>query len=46
MSDGDGRNKSHNVFKAALPWFKSSGYRVWLKPYSAASTTAADSLVN
>jgi predicted RNase H-related nuclease YkuK (DUF458 family) len=46
MEDGDGRNRSHNVFKSALPWFKSSGYRVWCKPYSAASTTAADSLVN
>ena len=41
----DGRNKSHNVYKSVIPWFKSSGYRVWCKPYSHASTSAADLLV-
>lgn len=45
MQDGDGKNHSYSVFKVVLPWFKSSGYRVYCKPYSAASTTAADSLV-
>jgi predicted RNase H-related nuclease YkuK (DUF458 family) len=45
ISFGDGKFKSHNVFKAAVPWFKSSGYRVWCKPYSSASTTAADMLL-
>lgn len=42
---GKGRNKSHNVFKAVVPWFKSSGYRVWCKPYSPASSSMADNLV-
>lgn len=46
IDTGDnGQNKSHNVFKATVPWFKSSGYRVWCKPYSHASTSAADLLL-
>jgi predicted RNase H-related nuclease YkuK (DUF458 family) len=43
--DDNGKNKSHNVFKIAVPWFKSAGYRVFCKPYSHASTSAADLLV-
>ena len=45
ISFGDGKFKSHQAFKAAVPWFKSSGYRVWCKPYSHASTSAADILL-
>lgn len=45
MNDGMGKNKSHNVFKTVVPWLKSSGYRVFCKPYSHASTSAADLLV-
>jgi predicted RNase H-related nuclease YkuK (DUF458 family) len=44
VQHGDGHYKSHNVFKAAAPWFKSNNYRVWCKPYSHASTSAADAL--
>lgn len=45
MEDGDGKNRSYAVFKAVMPWLKSCGYRVWSKPYSSASTTAADALI-
>lgn len=45
LQDGNGQNKSFNVTQSAIPWLKSNGYRVWCKPYSPASTSAADSLV-
>jgi predicted RNase H-related nuclease YkuK (DUF458 family) len=44
-SRGYSRNKSNLSYKTHVPWIRSSGYRVWVKPYSPASTGAADLLL-
>jgi predicted RNase H-related nuclease YkuK (DUF458 family) len=42
---GMSRNKSHAAYKAYVPWLRGMGFRVWAKPLSFASTTAADLLL-
>jgi len=41
----DSRNKSYKAFKAATPWLRSQGFRVWSKPNAFAATSAADLLL-
>lgn len=38
-------NKSNQTYKSFVPWLRSIGYRVWVKPMSFASTSAADLLL-
>lgn len=38
-------NKSYTAFKAATPWLRSLGFRVWTKPNSPAASSAADLLL-
>lgn len=41
----DSRNKSYKAFKTATPWLRGLGFRVWNKPNSPASSSAADLLL-
>lgn len=41
----DSRNKSYAAFKAATPWLRGQGFRVWNKPNSPAASSAADLLL-
>jgi predicted RNase H-related nuclease YkuK (DUF458 family) len=38
-------NKSNVAYKSFVPWIRSLGYRVWVKPLAHASTSAADLLL-
>jgi predicted RNase H-related nuclease YkuK (DUF458 family) len=38
-------NKSNMAYKSFVPWIRSLGYRVWVKPLAHASTSAADLLL-
>jgi predicted RNase H-related nuclease YkuK (DUF458 family) len=38
-------NKSNAAYKSFVPWIRSLGYRVWVKPLAHASTSAADLLL-
>jgi predicted RNase H-related nuclease YkuK (DUF458 family) len=42
---GNGKNRSYPAYKALVPWLRGSGFRVWVKPLSFASSSAADLLV-
>lgn len=42
---GNGKNRSYPAYKALVPWLRGSGWRVWVKPLSHASSSAADLLV-
>lgn len=44
-SRGYSLNKSNQTYKSYVPWLRSIGYRVWVKPLSFASTSAADLLL-
>jgi predicted RNase H-related nuclease YkuK (DUF458 family) len=44
-SRGYSRNKSNLSYRTHVPWIRSSGYRVWVKPFSPAATGAADLLL-
>jgi predicted RNase H-related nuclease YkuK (DUF458 family) len=39
------KNKSYTAYKSYVPWLKGMGFRVWSKPNSPASTSAADLLL-
>lgn len=39
------KNRSHAAYKAYVPWLRGIGFRVWAKPSSPASTSAADLLL-
>lgn len=39
------RNKSYTAYKSYSPWLRGLGFRVWAKPNSPASTSAADLLL-
>lgn len=41
---GMSKNKSNAAYNAYVPWMKGMGYRVYVKPDAAASTSAADLL--
>lgn len=42
---GYSSNKSNVAYKSFVPWLRSLGYRVWVKPLAHASTSAADLLL-
>lgn len=42
---GYSSNKSNLAYKSFVPWLRSLGYRVWVKPLAHASTSAADLLL-
>jgi predicted RNase H-related nuclease YkuK (DUF458 family) len=42
---GSSKNKSNLAYKTFVPWLRGMGYRVWSKPKSYASSSAADLLV-
>jgi predicted RNase H-related nuclease YkuK (DUF458 family) len=42
---GYAKNRSNLSYKAYVPWLRSMGYRVWVKPNSVAATGAADLLL-
>jgi predicted RNase H-related nuclease YkuK (DUF458 family) len=42
---GYSKNRSFVAYKAFVPYLRSNGYRVWVKPLSFASSSAADLLV-
>jgi predicted RNase H-related nuclease YkuK (DUF458 family) len=44
-SRGYSQNKSNVTYKSYVPWLRSIGYRVWVKPLAHASTSAADLLL-
>jgi len=44
-SRGYSKNKSNQTYKSFVPWLRSIGYRVWVKPLAHASTSAADLLL-
>ncbi len=44
-SRGYAKNRSYLAYKAYVPWLRGSGWRVWVKPLSHASSSAADLLV-
>ena len=44
-SRGYSINKSNQTYKSFVPWLRSIGYRVWVKPLAHASTSAADLLL-
>lgn len=44
-SKGYAKNKSYLAYKAYVPWLRGSGWRVWVKPHSHASSSAADLLI-
>jgi predicted RNase H-related nuclease YkuK (DUF458 family) len=39
------RNKSYSAYKSYAPWLRGLGFRVWAKPNSPASSSAADLLL-
>ena len=39
------KNKSYTAYKSYVPWLKGMGFRVWSKPNSPASASAADLLL-
>lgn len=39
------KNRSYTAYKSYVPWLKGMGFRVWSKPNSPASTSAADLLL-
>ena len=39
------KNRSYAAYKSYVPWLKGMGFRVWSKPQSFASTSAADLLL-
>jgi predicted RNase H-related nuclease YkuK (DUF458 family) len=39
------KNKSFSAYKSYVPWLRGMGFRVWAKPYSVASSSAADLLL-
>jgi len=41
----DYQNKSYKIFKAAIPWLRGHGFRVWCKPNAHSATSAADLLL-
>lgn len=43
--DGNGKNRSYVVYRSAVPWLRSEGFRVYGKSFSYASTSAADLLL-
>jgi predicted RNase H-related nuclease YkuK (DUF458 family) len=42
---GYSTNKSNMTYKSFVPWLRSIGYRVWVKPLAHASSSAADLLL-
>ena len=42
---GYAKNRSNVAYRSFVPWLRGSGYRVWVKPLSFASSSAADLLV-
>jgi predicted RNase H-related nuclease YkuK (DUF458 family) len=44
-SRGHATNRSYLSYKSFVPWLRGMGYRVWAKPLSFASTSAADLLL-
>ncbi len=42
---GMAKNKSNMSYKTMVPWIRSLGYRVWVKPYAFAASSAADLLL-
>lgn len=44
-SRGYSKNRSFMAYKAFVPYLRGNGYRVWVKPLSFASSSAADLLV-
>ena len=40
-----GKNKSYVAYKSFVPWLRGLGFRVWAKPNSSASSSAADFLL-
>jgi predicted RNase H-related nuclease YkuK (DUF458 family) len=44
-SRGYSKNRSYIAYKAFVPYLRGNGYRVWVKPLSFASSSAADLLV-
>jgi len=42
---GSSKNKSNLAYKTFVPWLRGMGFRVWSKPKSHASSSAADLLV-
>jgi predicted RNase H-related nuclease YkuK (DUF458 family) len=42
---GYSQNKSNSTYKSFVPWLRSLGYRVWVKPLAHASSSAADLLL-
>lgn len=45
-SRGYSKNKSNITYKSFVPWLRSIGYRVWVKPMAHASSSAADLLLH
>ena len=43
---GVAKNKSYIAYKSFTPWLKGLGFRVWSKPMSPASSSAADLLLH
>lgn len=43
---GVSKNKSYQAYKSFVPWLRGLNFRVWGKPMSFASTTAADLLLH
>lgn len=43
--DGNGKNRSYAVYRSVVPWLRGEGFRVFNKPFSFASTSAADLLL-
>ncbi len=43
---GVAKNKSYIAYKSFVPWLKGLGFRVWSKPMSPASSSAADLLLH
>lgn len=43
--NGMHKNKSYTAYKSFVPWLRGLGFRVWAKPMSFASTSAADLLL-
>lgn len=45
FDDPMGKNRSHVLTKSTVPWLRSQGFRVWIKPYAYSASTAADLLL-
>ena len=46
LTEGDkGQNRSYSVYRSSVPWLKGEGFRVFTKPYSPCSASAADLLL-